>query len=400
MKILFFLNNIADQGGTGRIVADKINYLAQYHDIEIFVAYFGNGEVIPFYSINKFVNRIPIQVNQKYVSSVIKPWGLAHLYCEINRIVKRIRPDVVDTIGIRFVNIFIPLICRNVPIVIEKHFTIEGIRKMDVGSKREKYANGLMLNNGKMVLRKLMYLHYNKCVVLTNDDVKAWGLKNMVVIPNFTNLKFPEIDEEKREKLVINVGRLADQKDQKTLIDAWKLVNKHYPDWKLEIWGAGGLNKQLQVQIMEAGLQESAYLRGLTSHIETEYPRASIFALSSRYEGMPLVAIEAMTAGVPCVSYDIMGIRDVITDGEDGVIVSERAPEALAQGIMQLMENPNLRKEMSANCVRNVKKFDKDKIMAQWLALFESLVEKKRKKVERRRLWRIALKKKFLFSFF
>ena len=383
MKILFFLNNIADRGGTGRIVADKINYLAQYHDIEIFVAYFECEEVIPFYSINKFVNLIPIQMKPEYVLSVTKPWILAHLYGEINRIVKRIKPDVVDTTGISSVNVLLLLICRNVPIVTEKHFTYEGLHRKDVELCGKHYSKSLQ-RISRAILRRYINGHYNKCVVLTNDDVKAWGLKNTVVIPNFTNLKFPEIDEEKREKLVINVGRLAEQKDQKTLIEAWKVVNKHYPDWKLEIWGDGELKEQLQAQIEETGVQESVYLKGLTSHIETEYPRASIFALSSRYEGMPLVAIESMTAGVPCVSYDIMGIRDVITDCEDGVIVPERTPEALAQGIMRLIEDTELRKSMAEASLRNVKKFDKDKIMSQWISLFDSLVkEKKQKKLRK-----------------
>lgn len=376
MKVLYFLHHHSFCGGLQRILIDKINYLAQSSFFEVHVAFYGNDnelKMFPFHDsvIRWLLNERPnLHVFQRVFCS----------YVDVKRLIGVVSPDIVVSAKSRLINLILPLMWKRVPKVTELHFSFEGVRNRDM----LECENNHLIYLGRTFFRRFLYSRYDKFVVLVNDDLKAWKLKNMTVIPNFTNIPIRLSRFEERENMVINVGRLENQKDQQTLIEAWKIVNRHYPDWKLEIWGEGCLRECMQKQIEQSGLEENVSLKGMTKHIENEYPRASIFALSSKYEGMPLVCIEAMTAGIPCVSFDISGIRDVINDEEDGIIVPERSPEALAQGIMRLIEDAELRKSMSEASLRNVKKFDKDKIMSQWISLFDSLVkEKKQKKLRK-----------------
>jgi glycosyltransferase involved in cell wall biosynthesis len=372
MRLLYFINQIENSGGIERIVIDKVNYLAQIPDYELHLVYYGKSDAKSFYPIDASVKLWAIDEDTSTHSFTKKLRSISHIYHEVCNVVDSVHPDVIVNANVRIISYFLPLVYKSIPKIVELHFTYEGLQIMNEGM----YGKNSWKSAVNNVLRRLFYARYDKCVVLVNDDIKAWGFRNLVVIPNFTNLTFIPSNCCNREKMVINVGRLEDQKDHQLLIEAWKTVNKKYPDWRLEIWGGGSLKKKLQRQISETGLQDSVFLKGQTQHIDKEYTKASIFALSSKYEGMPLVAIEAMTAGIPCVSFDISGIRDVITDGEDGAIVGDHTPEALAQGIVQMIDNEQLRNNMSIKSIKKVSRFEKAIVMRKWINLFDLLIKK------------------------
>lgn len=369
MKILYFINQIENSGGIERIVIDKVNYLAQLTNNEIHMVYYGADGTKSFYPIDDAVKLWAININSDTHSFFKKILSIKAIYWKVRKIIDGIRPDVIVNANTRIVSYFLPLIYKRTPKVVELHFTYEGLQIMNeeiYGRKSWKSA----INNW---LRRFFYSKYSRCVVLVNDDKKAWKFKNIVVIPNFTNISYSPQYVSKREKIVINVGRLEKQKDQEMLINAWKIVHKKCPEWRLEIWGGGSLKEKLQLQIKRLGLDKSVFLMGQTQQIAKEYSKASIFALSSKYEGMPLVAIEAMTAGVPCVSFDISGIRDVIFDGNDGIIVPQHTSEALAKELVCLIEDETLRANMSEKSIQKIQKFDKSVVMDMWIKLFESL---------------------------
>ena len=368
MRLLYFINQIENSGGIERIVIDKVNYLAQQPNFNMHLVYYGKCGDTPFYPIEKSVKLWAIEEKAGTHSFKRKLLSISHIYREVCKIIDLVKPDIIVNANAVIVSYFLPLIYKKIPKIVELHFTYEGLQIMNDGM----YGKNSWKSTVNNFLRRFFYAKYQKCVVLVNDDMKAWGFRNLVVIPNFTNLTF-SARSVKREKTVISVGRLEEQKDHKMLIKAWTIVNKKHSDWKLEIWGDGALKDQLHQLIIQERLQNSVYLKGITSHIDDEYVKASIFALSSLYEGMPLVAIEAMTAGVPCVSFDISGIRDVISDGEDGIIVRQHTPEAFAMGIIQLIENEQLLCRFSEKCICSVSKFKKDSIMKEWIKLFETL---------------------------
>lgn len=367
MTILYFISHINCDGGIQRIVIDKANYLAQLPDYKIHLAYYGKSQDTSYYTISEKVRLWAIEVPTKH-TSIKELIALMRIYRETSRLIATVKPDIMVNAHSKIIY-FLPFIYYKIPKIVEIHQTHDGLRLLN----EQIYGKNSLKFFINGALRRYFSSRFDKCVVLVNDDLKAWGFKNMTVIPNFTNLVFTSSGVCKHQKLVINVGRLEDQKDHQILIDAWKIVNAIHPDWKLEIWGSGSLKEKLCLQIEQSGLTDSVLLRGVTHHIDKEFQRAAIFALSSKYEGMPLVAIEAMTAGVPCVSFDISGIRDVITDGEDGVIVKRHTPQAIADGINRLIENDQLRGDMSKKSVLNVRRFEKETVMQKWISLFESV---------------------------
>ena len=158
------------------------------------------------------------------------------------------------------------------------------------------------------------------------------------------------------------------------LIRAWKLVIEKEPEWTLDIWGCGNEYESLMDLIEETGLKESVYLKGTTQRIETEYNQASLFVLPSRYEGFALVLLEAMNAGLPCVSFDIPGCNNLISDGENGIIAKERTTECLANSILKYIQLGKEEKlKMQSNALTTVAKYSKERVMQMWIQLFETL---------------------------
>ena len=219
--------------------------------------------------------------------------------------------------------------------------------------------------------------NYERFVVLTNEDKSYWGnLPNISVIPNALTYSVPSSClSPLTAKRVIAIGRYGYQKGFDSLIDAWRIIHSFYPDWTLDIIGNGEWLNRLQQQINEYALEHSVFLKPPTRHIEDEYRRASLLVLSSRYEGLPMVLLEAQSFGLPIVSFACKcGPKDVITDGEDGFLVSEGNIPMLADRVLRLIENDDLRKRMGTNARHHSKAFSEERIMERWIDLFNKSV--------------------------
>ena len=145
--------------------------------------------------------------------------------------------------------------------------------------------------------------------------------------------------------------------------------------WKLRLVGDGEKREALEKQIDTLGLKDKVVLGKEENDMAAVYGGASIVALSSRYEGLPMVLLEAQAFGVPVVSFDCKcGPREIIEDGKTGLIVPEGDIDALAKALERLMENDELRKEMGQNAFRIAGKWRTDAIMEKWTALFREIL--------------------------
>ena len=181
------------------------------------------------------------------------------------------------------------------------------------------------------------------------------------------------------EKTVITIGRLAHAKGHDLLIKAWAHVAARHPDWTLRIVGDGPRRKRLQESIAAEGLTGRVVLAGRSRDVAAELEKASIFVLSSRREGMPLVILEAMGKGVPVVSFDCpTGPAELITHGRDGLLVRMGDVRGLADAICTLIEDEELRRRMGAQAVHTAAGYGLDMIGQRWERLLTDLVTARR----------------------
>ncbi|TDC09626.1 glycosyltransferase family 4 protein [Streptomyces sp. 8K308] len=175
-------------------------------------------------------------------------------------------------------------------------------------------------------------------------------------------------------RIAVAAGRLRPQKGFDLLIKAYAQVVDDFPDWQLRIYGTGDRGKQLRRMIDERHLYNHVFLMGRTDQMDEELAKASLYVLSSRAEGLPMVMIEAMTHALPVVSFDCpTGPADVITDGKEGLLVPPEDVDGLAAALRTMMTDEGLRAQMGDAALTTVQAYSPEAIRDQWTALFESL---------------------------
>lgn len=172
-------------------------------------------------------------------------------------------------------------------------------------------------------------------------------IHNSVSVPVDKYLELPKY----REKRIVSVGRLHQQKNQRLLINAFSKVSPKFPEYRLEIYGDGELKEELTQLIDEIGLADKIILKGTSNAIFDCIYNASLFVLTSDFEGMPNALMEAMALGLPCISTDCRpgGARTLIKDGENGYIVPIGDMEILANTMESLLKNKEKAEELAKN---------------------------------------------------
>jgi glycosyltransferase involved in cell wall biosynthesis len=236
---------------------------------------------------------------------------------------------------------------------------------------------------------KRYYPRLDAYVTLTSGDADRYRellgpQARLLTIPNAVP-QIKEVQSNCDNHVVLAAGRLTRQKGFDRMIDAYRLVADKHPEWELRIFGAGPLQDDLQKQIDEANLGSQIKLMGFTAQLADEMAAASIFLMTSRFEGFPMVLLEAMKCGLPVVSYDLSnGPRDLITDGVDGVVVSNRKAPALAAAVIDLMEDDQRRTAMGAAAIKKAAEYDIETMATRWEAVFDDLIAARRQQHARR----------------
>ncbi|MFI8005382.1 glycosyltransferase [Streptomyces sp. NPDC086010] len=220
------------------------------------------------------------------------------------------------------------------------------------------------------------YTALDRWLVLTAQDADSWagdGMNNVGFMPNAL-AALPEVPSPRREKSVASVGRLTDQKGIDMLLDTWALVAPQRPEWRLDIHGTGEDEVALKEQCTDLGLDGSVGWRGRTDDVPASLAESSVFVQSSRGEGFPLALMEAMASGLPCAAFDCApGVREIVRDGEDGLLAPAGDIGALADRLLRLTGNPRMRDAMGDRARINVQRFSEAEIMCRWEELFAFL---------------------------
>ena len=351
-KIVFTLPTLT-AGGMERVMSELVNYISKKDKVECHLVIYGKLTT-DFYKIeDKVIIHRPdfIFNDTKRTLSTVKTMQF------IRKTIKRINPESVLSFGEYWNNlVLLSLIGTKYPVFISDRSSPE----MKLGKMQETLrcalypkAKGLIAQTNKSL--ELAYLKYAKLNTKTiGNPIRMIHNENSSVI---------------RENIVVSVGRLIDTKHFDRLINIFAKINNK--DWKLIIIG-GDSNKQtnsmiLDKQIKELGLTDNIILAGRQSTVDEYLLKASIFDFTSSSEGFPNVIGEAMSAGLPVVSYDcIAGPSDMIEDGENGYLIPLFDDALFQNRLEELMNNSDKRQKMGLNALRSIKQFSVEKIGEQY----------------------------------
>ncbi|MEU2874661.1 glycosyltransferase [Streptomyces olivoreticuli] len=224
------------------------------------------------------------------------------------------------------------------------------------------------------------YKNFDAIVPVSSGDIeyyKARPALSQVRIASITNgVAAPRVPvSDQNSRILMAAGALIDVKRYHLLIDGFALLAAEFPDWELRIYGSGKNSRKLRAQVEHLGLQGRVFLMGRVSSMADEWAKASVAACTSSMESQGLGLVEAMRHGVPVVSMDCdNGPREVIRDGEDGILTPMDDVGALAAGLRRLMADDALRRAMAAAAVRNSERFNPDVVAGEFTALLEEVL--------------------------
>jgi len=176
-------------------------------------------------------------------------------------------------------------------------------------------------------------------------------------------------------KVAVAAGRLESQKGFDLLIAAWERVAARHPDWQLRIYGAGPRRADLRAQIFASGLYEQVLLMGATDRLGEAMAGASLFVLSSRFEGFGMVLVEAMAKGLPAVSFDCpRGPGEILRHRETGLLVAPEDVDALAAAVLELIEDAGLRRRLGVAAEQHARTYGLAAITERWEQVLAPLV--------------------------
>jgi len=362
MKILFHIDNLSF-GGAERVVAILANTLAKKH--EVIIASSSDQEKA--YDLDSSIaeRTITNTILKKYSNVISRN---IERICRFISLVRNERPDVViaflpgPSIRATIAHMFF----RKIPLIISVR-----------NDPNKEYTSQL----GRFIVKRL----YNTVngVVFQTEEAKLFFSdslqKKSTIISNPIDLAFFDAHNEPFGQKIVTVGRLEEQKNHKLLIDAFILLKKTIPGATLHIYGTGSLQDELNRQIISNGLESSVTLAGNTKDVSNAIIDASLFVLSSDFEGMPNSLAEAMIMGIPCVSTDCPcgGSAVLIDNNRNGLLVNVGDVNLLCNAMVKILTNKKFAKKISMNAKRSLQTMHPDKISEKWSDYIEKVCHKK-----------------------
>jgi len=381
MKILFVIDKMNNYAGIERILTCKMNYIVSHTSYEVYLTtYEQRTQPLPFpLNANIIYKPLNIIMPQRYEMSLFQwlkaYYKVRHRFSyQFKSLVKDIHPDyVVSTVYSYQVLDIIIMTChqRGIKTIMESHTQGETVT-LSYKFKYNQYLFKTFTLLDDYIMRSLKYC--NCVVTLTRQDQPFWQryAKRIEVIPNMLTIT-PKMVTNYDAKRVISAGRYMPEKGFDLLIEAWNLLPEEFCDWHLYIFG--NEDRTMYQKIVEKYQKEkSVHLMSATDDITEEFSKSSLYVMSSRYEGFGLVLAEAMSCGLPCVSFDCpYGPREIITDGKDGLLAKNKDVEDLAYKMSHLMANSELRRIMGKHAIKDVTRYEPHNIMNLWINLFKAL---------------------------
>ena len=249
-----------------------------------------------------------------------------------------------------------------------------------IGLDHSRYPFGNIVKGLHHKLHTYMVSKFDIVTTLNEDEVGKWRTigRPVYVMPNYLPdsgfQTVPKIND--RKKVVVSLGRMnTNQKGFDRLIEAYSLIAAKHPEWKLNIYGSGCLQKGYRQLINDLKMQDFIEIFDFTKNPLAVYQTASIYAMCSRDEGFGMVLLEAGSLGVPLVAYNVeFGPRSIIKNSVTGYIVPDGDKVKFAESLEKLMNDEKLREKMSENIRKDIPaRFSEEVIMDKWIKIINSI---------------------------
>mgnify|MGYP006324378465 CR=1 FL=1 len=356
-NIAIIVGNITNHAGTERAVTNLANLLVKTnkYNISIISMYSKNGEKC-FFDLSSSVNIFHLNLSNK--NKLIRIFGYLLFLINVNRIKNEKEIDCL--IGTTHaINSLIVLLESSIKKIGCEHMSYDACPKVSA------------------FLRKQLYKKLNAVVVLTKADADKYSFikkEKLYVIPNSAsfNCDLPSSLDNKR---MITVGRLTNQKGYDILIKLAKKIKEKCPDWSIDIFG-DGCDKEMLLQLIDdEHVHGYVNILAPTSNIKNELLNSSLYLMSSRYEGLPMVLIEAQLCGLPIISFDCPeGPAEVINDGEDGYLINVGDYDDYVRKVIKICKDDDLRKSFGRKATENSERFSTLNISKKWIGLLDVIL--------------------------
>lgn len=356
MKNILFVIGVLSNGGAERVISIlakvfcdmgyKVNIITIYGDKNDYV---GDDRVQIYPLSHKYKNRLI-----RFFEIIYKT----------RKLIKKLNPDVI----ISFVAII------NIHTIISNAFLKY---KLIVSERNDPYQNP-----ENIIIRKLRDILYNFAdgYVFQTDDARKYFSKKIqnksTIIPNPIMSDLPYWNPNKKSKTIITACRLTKQKNLPMLINAFSKIKSKYPDYKLKIFGVGELRNELLALIEKLNLKEDVLLPGFSNNIHNEMASASLFVISSNYEGISNSMLEALAIGVPVVSTDspIGGARMFINNGVNGILTKVGDTSDLVRAMDKILSDNEFAIRLSKESIKIRRKLSQDTITKNWIEYIEEIL--------------------------
>lgn len=367
MRLLYITNQVCGAAGLERVLSIKASYLVEKLNYEVHIITLNQNNNDLFYPFNEKINYHDLSVKGNPISYITNYWS------KIKSIVREVKPDVISVCDDGLKAFTLPyLLKKYCPIIYERHVSKNVQLQTENASIVQKLKTKAVYLIMGVAAKK-----FDKFVVLTDDNLKEWHLNNIMVIENPLSF-YTKSSSKLQNKKVLVVGRHCFQKGYDRLLQSWKIVTEKYPDWHLDIYGKFQHDNYYQKLATDINISDSVSFFKPVKNIDEKYEEASIYAMSSRFEGFGMVLIEAMAYGVPCVSFNCpCGPKGIITDQEDGFLVENGNVKNFAEKIMQLISNDELRLKMGGKAKTKARQYLPEYVVPKWDVLFKDLTRKR-----------------------
>ncbi len=347
-------------GGTERAICNFANlFSTKGHLVQVIVL---DNTANSFYPLEKKITVIakPLHFGiTKTGNMVSRKYAFYRHIGKLKSIIKKIQPDIV--------------ISTDYPFSVAA--VLGGLKKFSrLVSWEPHHFYWLKKNRFWSYLFNKTYPKLDIVVCLNETEKKIFeqlGCRT-IVIPGFIP-DFPDEQATLNSKEMLTVGWFIERKGIDLVPLIAKLIFQKHPDWKWKLVGKGEGLTQLTKAIIENGLENNMVIVPPVGHRELEeiYSHASLYIMTSRFEGFPAVLIESMAHGVPCISFDCpTGPSDIIRHGIDGILVKKENTVAMAEAINSLIEDNNKRKTMGRLAFQNIRRFSPESVYELWARLF------------------------------